>query len=87
MGRPKLYADPAAKQRAHRERLKTETVTINRDAIEPLMKELTELHNAINEAATRNNPIALKCRAASISTTLHKLTVHFNSVAAREKAQ
>jgi hypothetical protein len=88
MGRPKLHDDNAAKQRAHRERLKAETIIVDRAKIESLEKQIVDLHNAVTLAAIAGEPTAQECCAASVATTLEKLTKYFTKVTAEaEKYQ
>jgi small-conductance mechanosensitive channel len=79
MGRPKKYANPAERQAAHRAKVKEQSVTIDRRQIEQLDAQLVQLHNAITKAADSGNPTAQQCRAASIGTTLDKLTKYFEA--------
>jgi hypothetical protein len=79
MGRPKKYNSDAERQAAHRARVAAASVTVDRRQLEQLEAQLTKLHNAIAKAADSDSPIAKQCQAASISTTLDKLTKYFEA--------
>ena len=79
MARPQQYRSAAAKQAAYRLRQTATTVVIDRAALDRLHKRLDALQSALEEAARRDDPLARRCRAASIDTMLDKLIAAFQA--------
>ena len=79
MARPQQYQSAAAKQAAYRLRQTASTVVVDRAALDRLHKRLDTLQSALAEAARRGDPLARRCRAASIDTMLDKLTAAFQA--------
>lgn len=77
MGRKRQYATDAERQAAHRARVKVETVTVDRGAHDAHQARLERLQSAIDQAARRGDPVAKKCRAASVDTMLERLAGYF----------
>lgn len=84
MARPKQYQSVAAKQAAYRSRQVATTVAVDRDALDRLHQRLDSLQSALVEAAQRGDPLAHRCRAASIDTMLDKLISAFQAVGEAE---
>lgn len=78
MGRPKVYTTHAAQQAAYRQRLRTDTVVVNRKSLDQLEERLNTLHFAILRAKQDGNPLARTVGFASVDTTLDALTAWFN---------
>ena len=79
MARPRQYQSAAAKQAAYRLRQRANTVTVDRAALDRLHQRLDILQSAVAEAARHGDPLARRCRAASIDTLLDKLTAAFQT--------
>jgi predicted nucleic acid-binding Zn-ribbon protein len=79
MPRPQVHANAAEKQRAYRQRLQEETVTVDRQALEALHSKLNRLQEAIADAAKSGDAQAEKCKAASVETMLEKLISDFEA--------
>jgi len=80
MARPQQYQSAAAKQAAYRLRRAATTVAVDRGALDRLHKRLDTLQTALAEAARHGDPLACRCRAASIDTMLDKLIAAFQAV-------
>jgi hypothetical protein len=81
MARPKQYQSVSAKQAAYRLRQRATTVAVDRAAWDRLHQRLEALQSAVAEAARRGDPLARRCRAASIDTMLDKLISTFQAAA------
>jgi hypothetical protein len=79
MGRKRQYGTTAEKQRAYRERLKRETVIVDRRGLDRLHEQLYELQMAIGSASQRGESFAQECKATSVDTMLQRLTSGFNN--------
>lgn len=79
MPRPQQYQSAAAKQAAYRLRQRATTVAVDRAALDRLHQRLDTLQSVLAEAARRGDPLARRCRAASIDTMLDKLIVAFQT--------
>lgn len=79
MARPQQYQSAAAKQAAYRLRQTATTVAVDRAALDRLHQRLDALQRAVAEAARRGDPLARRCRAASIDTVLDKLIAAFQA--------
>jgi hypothetical protein len=79
MARPQQYQSAAAKQAAYRARQTATTVLVDRDAFDRLHQRLESLQSEMAEAARRGDPLAGRCRAASIDTMLDKLIAAFQA--------
>ena len=79
MPRPQQYQSAAAKQAAYRLRHTATTVAVDRAALDKLHQRLDTLQTALTEAARRGDPLARRCRAASIDTMLDKLIAAFQA--------
>lgn len=77
MARRKRYTCAAEKQAAYRDRLRKETVLLDRRGWEQLQLRLERLQEVIQDAATRGDDFARQCRAASQDTMLEKMTQAF----------
>ncbi len=80
MGRPRLYDSDAARQRACRDRRAVTRREVDRKALEGLHQRLEDRQTAVAEAAHWGDPLALRCRAASVETVLEKLTAAFKEL-------
>lgn len=85
MGRPKLYADAAAKHRAYRKRLEAETVRVDRRAWAQLEESANRLALAVIEARVAGCPVARETVGASTYTVLDSLTQWFTTWDGPEK--
>ena len=83
MARPRQYASAAQKQAAYRARLEASTALVDRRALEHLHERLERLQTAIGSAARAGDPLARRCRAASIETMLDKLAAAFQEQASQ----
>jgi hypothetical protein len=79
MGRKRQYGTTAEKQRAYRERLKRETVIVDRRGLDRLHEQLYELQMAMFSASQRGDIFAQECKATSVDTMLQRLTGGFNN--------
>jgi hypothetical protein len=79
MARPQQHQSAAAKQAAYRARQTATTVLVDRDAWDRLHQRLETLQTEMAEAARRGDPLARRCRAASIDTMLDKLIAAFQA--------
>ena len=79
MARPQHYQSAAAKQAAYRLRQAATTVAVDRAALARLHERLDILQTALADAAGRGDPLARRCRAASIDTMLDKLIAAFQA--------
>ena len=86
MARPRRYASAAEKQAAYRARLQAGTATVDREALERLYQRLDRLQGAIAAAARAGDPLARRCRAGSVDTTLDMLIAAFEEEAGRRDA-
>ncbi len=77
MGRPRQYGSDAERQRACRQRRETETVRVDRRALDGLHMRLERLQAALRRAAAAGDATAQACRAISVETMLEKLISHF----------
>jgi len=77
MGRPRLYASGAERQRAFRQRLEAETARVDRGALDRLHARLNRLQEAVRAAAQAGDEVAAACEAAGVDTMLEKLTHYF----------
>lgn len=77
MGRPKLYADAAAKHRAYRKRLAAETKRVDRRAWALLEEGANGLAQALIDARAAGHPAAQGIVGASTYTILDSLTEWF----------
>lgn len=82
MGRPKVYADAAAKQRAYRARLAAEMVLVNRRRWAALEAQVERLGEAVEQARRAGCPIARQIRGAASTTIMDFLTEWFLQQAA-----
>lgn len=82
MGRPKVYADAAAKQRAYRARLAEEMVLVNRRRWAALEAQVERLGEAVAQARQAGCPVALQIRGACSTTMMDFLTEWFRRQAA-----
>ncbi len=57
-GRPRKYADHAARQAAYRRRIDEQAVSVDRQAHEQLAAALSDLRQAVTAAAKRGDPVA-----------------------------
>jgi len=77
MGRPKLYADAAAKQRAYRARLEAETMRVDRRRWAALEAQVERLAEAVEQARRAGCPVAGQIRGAASTTIMDFLTEWF----------
>ena len=77
MGRPRQYATAAERQRACRQRLAAQRVTVERRALKGLHRRLERLQQALRRAAAAGDATAQACQAVSVETMLEKLIRHF----------
>jgi hypothetical protein len=77
MARPRQYQSNAERQRAYRRRQETTLARVDRRALDRLHERLDQLQAAVAGAARRGDEVARACRAASVETTLEKLTRYF----------
>ncbi len=77
MGRPKLYADAAAKNRAYRKRLAAQTVRVDRRRWAALEEQVNQLAEAVAEARRAGSPVARQIVGASSATIIDSLTAWF----------
>ncbi|HOQ28571.1 MAG TPA: hypothetical protein PLU39_16925 [Armatimonadota bacterium] len=82
MGRPKLYPDAAAKHRAYRKRLATETMRVDRRRWAALEAQVERLGDAVEQARRAGCPVAKQIRGACSTTTMDFLTEWFVQQAA-----
>lgn len=82
MGRPKQYATFAERQAAYRQRVREETVVIDRARLDRLRAQLDGLQLAIAQAKRAGDPCARQVGHASVETTLAALTAWFHTQAA-----
>lgn len=76
MPRPRKYSTDADRQAAHRQRQATETLRVDRAAVE-------ELVAAVETAAAAGDPVARQVRTAGVDALLRNLGHHFRQVAQR----
>jgi hypothetical protein len=79
MGRPRLYASGAERQRAFRQRLEAETARVDRGALDRLHARLNRLQEAVRAAAKAGDEVASACEAAGVDTMLERLTHYFET--------
>ncbi len=79
MARPQQYQSAAARQAAYRLRQAATTVVVERDALDKLHERLNTLQSALADAARQGDPLARRCRAASIDTMLDNLIATFQA--------
>lgn len=79
MGRHKQHATAAARQAAYRQRLRAETVRVDRQALTRLEARLDRLYDAIRHAARQGDPCACHVFHAHQETTLEELCVWFET--------
>ncbi len=77
MGRPKVYADAAAKQRAYRARLAAEMKLVSRRRWAALEGQVERLGESVEQARRAGCPIARQIRGASSGTIMDFLTAWF----------
>lgn len=82
MGRPKQYATSVERQAAYRQRVRQETVVIDRQQLERLCAQLDGLQLAIARAKRAGDPCARQVMHASVESTLEALTAWFLARAA-----
>lgn len=86
MPQPRLYASPAHRQAAYRQRLRARTLAPQRDTSETLTQRLDALEMALWAAAARGDPLAMRCRSASQQQMLDKLIDHFQQDGEHERS-
>ena len=79
MGRRKQYATAAERQAAYRQRVRADTVRVDRPALARLEKQLARLQEAITQAAHHGNPCARQVLHAGQETTLEALCDWFTA--------
>ena len=82
MGRPKVYEDAAAKQRAYRARLGAEMMRVNRRRWAALEGRVNRLAEAVGQARSAGCPVAVQIRGAATDTIVDSLTEWFEARAA-----
>lgn len=82
MGRPKVYADAAAKQRAYRARLAEEMMPVNRRRWAALEGRVSRLAEALDRARLAGCPVARQIRGSATETALDGLIEWFEAQAA-----
>jgi hypothetical protein len=87
MGRPRVYADAAAKQRAYRARLGAEMVLVNRRRWAALEARVNRLAEAVRAAGAAGCPVAREVRGAATDTIVESLTDWFETRAAAARDQ
>ena len=81
-GRPRLYADAAAKTRAYRERQEQRLVKWDRITAEDLQAHLKRLRFAVDDARCAGDPLACSLDTITIFELLTGLSAHFEERAA-----
>jgi len=79
MGRLKQYATSAERQTAYRQRLRVETVVIDRARLDRLRAQLDGLQQAIAQAQRAGDSCARQVGHASVESTLEALTAWFRA--------
>src|SRR5438876_4257854 len=82
MGRPRLYATNAERQRAFRRRLRQSTACVDRDVLERHHARLDRLQRAVFAAVDAGDAAARAVTAASVETLLERLAAYFEACAA-----
>lgn len=82
MGRHKQHATAAARQAAYRQRLRADTVRVERQALARLEARRDRLYDAIVHAARQGDPCARHVLHPHQETTLEELCVWFETRAA-----
>jgi hypothetical protein len=84
MGRRKVYASAAEKQRAYRARLSAEMVLVNRRRWAALEALRDRVGAAVNEARWAGCPVAREITGSAADTILESLAAWFERRAAQE---
>ncbi len=77
MARPRKFEDDAARQAAHRAKIKAEWVEVRRADLDALTARLERLQSAVADAAAQGDALALEARAGSVDTLLDNLVAAF----------
>jgi hypothetical protein len=85
-GRPRLYADAAAKARAYRQREEERTVKWDRLTAEDLQAHLKRLHLAVLDAQAAGDALARSLDTITLFDLLAGLTAHFEQRATLDAA-